>query len=139
MAGRRKRLRLNPFGTLAACAAVLLGILGLVMGEGVSEGMTNSLRGAAAPVAHLWGAMSAAGGAMKLYGLYWHRTTVEVPGLWLMSGAYAFYCVTVLVGLGRHGLAAGVIAGALAIGCVLKVRVIMGTARAVDRERGRWP
>jgi hypothetical protein len=136
MLSRRERLRHNPFGTVAAGAAVMLGTLGLVIGDDVSQGMTNSLRNAAGPIAHLWGAMFALGGVLKIYGLFWHRSTVEIPGLWMMCGGYAFYSITVVVGLGMHGLAAGVISAALCLGCLLKVRIIMGAAHAaaVTRE-----
>jgi hypothetical protein len=130
MLSRRERLRHNPFGTVAATAAVVLGALGLVIGEDVSQGMTNSLRHAAGPIAHLWGAMFTAGGLLKLYGLFWHRSMLEILGLWMMCGGYAFYSITVLVGLGMHGLAAGIISAALCLGCFLKVRVIMGAAHA---------
>jgi hypothetical protein len=132
---RRDRLRFNPFGTAAGSAAVVLGVLGLIIGDAVSQGMTNSLRGAAGPVAHLWGLELAAGGLLKLFGLYWHHSELEIPGLWLMGGGFAFYSITVMVGLGAHGLAAGIIAGALAIGCLVKVRVIMQDARAAARKR----
>jgi hypothetical protein len=132
---QRERLQLNPFGTCAAAGAVALGLLGLFLGDDISLGMTNSLRGAAAPIAHLWGAMATIGGLMKLVGLYGGRTTIEVPGLWLMTGAYGFYCATVLIGLGRSGLVAGILAGAMTIGCLLKVRMIMARARAVPGPR----
>ncbi|MFI9558885.1 hypothetical protein [Nonomuraea endophytica] len=135
---RRDRLRLNPFGTAAAGAAVVLGVLGLIVGQDVSQGMTNSLRGAAGPIAHLWGLELAAGGLLKLFGLYWHHSELETPGLWLMCGGYAFYSITVVTGLGVHGLAAGIISGALAVGCMVKVRVIMRAAAQArkNQERG---
>jgi hypothetical protein len=140
MLSRRERLRFNPFGTVAAAAAVVLGTLGLVMGDGVSQGMTNSLRHAADPVAHLWGAVFAAGGLLKLYGLFWHRSMIEILGLWMMCGGYVFYSITVMVGLASHGLAAGVISAALGVGCLLKVRLIMVAAHAAavkyDAEDG---
>ncbi|MFB4285716.1 hypothetical protein ACBJ59_61390 [Nonomuraea sp. MTCD27] len=134
---RRESLKLNPFGTVAAGAAIVLGSLGAALGDDVSQGMTNSLHATAGPVAHLWGVMFAAGGILKIYGLYWHRTTMEIPGLWMMCGGYAFYSITVVVGLGMHGLAAGVIAAALAIGCLIKVSIIMRAARhlqTLERE-----
>ncbi|GAA4934191.1 hypothetical protein HD597_010102 [Nonomuraea thailandensis] len=133
---RRESLRLNPFGTVAAGAAVVLGALGATIGDDVSQGMTLSLHTTAGPVAHLWGVMFAAGGVLKIYGLYWHRTTIEIPGLWMMTGGYAFYSITVVTGLGMHGLAAGVISAALTIGCLIKVRLITRAARHLhDRER----
>lgn len=128
----RDLLERNPFGTMTAAAAVVLGGLGVILGDGVSQGMTNSLAGYANVTAHLWGAALAGGGAAKLIGLYAHRSTVEVPGLWVMCGGYAFYAITVMVGLGAHGLAAGVISAAMTIGCVLKVGIIMRRARRVS-------
>jgi hypothetical protein len=125
----RDRLEWNPFGTADAAAAVVLGVLGIVLGDGISQGMTNSLAGHANVIAHLWGVGLAGGGLMKLFGLYAGRTTIEVPGLWIMCGGFAFYAITVVTGLGRHGLAAGVLATAATIGCVLKVRTIMRRAR----------
>lgn len=132
--GWRDYLRYNPFGTMAALAALTLGGLGVVLGDGVSQGMTVSLRDAAGPLAHLWGLMFAGGGALKLFGLYAHRSTVEIPGLWLMVGGYTFYSITVIAGLGQHGLAAGVISTALAMGCLLKVNIIMARAREAARR-----
>lgn len=129
----RDRLRANPFGSMAAVAACLLGLLGALFGDMVSQGMTNSLRQSAPPVAHLWGVLFTTGGLVKLYGLYWSRSGWEVIGLWAMTGGYLFYAITVTAGLGLHGLAAGIISGALAIGCILKARLIMATARAVAR------
>jgi hypothetical protein len=131
---RRENLRLNPFGTVAAAAAVVLGSLGAAIGDDVSQGMTTSLHDTAGPIAHLWGIMFAAGGLLKLYGLYWHRATMEIPGLWMMTGGYAFYAITVVTGLGMHGLAAGVIAAALTVGCLIKVRIIMRRANDLRRE-----
>ncbi|MFD9944545.1 hypothetical protein ACFWYW_48485 [Nonomuraea sp. NPDC059023] len=63
---------------------------------------------------------------------------LETPGLWLMCGGYAFYSITVVVGLGMHGLAAGIISGALAVGCMVKVRRIMRAAAQAreNQERG---
>ncbi|WP_067814387.1 hypothetical protein [Actinomadura kijaniata] len=129
--GWRIQLSGNPFGTMVAVTAVVLGVLGLVMGDGVSRGMTNSLAGHANLIAHLWGAMFAAGGALTLYGLYTRRVTLELPGLYLVTGGYAFYCLTVLVGLGSHGLAAGVISGGLTVGSLLKAHAISERARRV--------
>jgi hypothetical protein len=130
----RHQLDLNPFGTMAAVAAVVLGILGIVLGDGVSQGMTLSLHSTANLTAHLWGVLFAAGGALKLFGLYTGRSTVEVPGLWAMTGGYAFYCITVITGLGAHGLAAGIISGAMTVGCLIKTRIIMTRARRVTRR-----
>ncbi len=132
----RQRLDQNPFGTLTALAAVILGVLGMILGDGVSQGMTLSLHSAAAVSAHLWGVMFAAGGALKLVGLYWGRTLADVSGLWLMAGGYGFYSITVTGGLGIHGLAAGIISAALAVGCVLKVHTIQVRANHAARHRG---
>lgn len=129
----RAHLTYNPFGTMAAIAAIVLGGLGVIMGDGVSQGMTYSLHSVAAPVAHLWGLLFAAGGALKLIGLYAGRTTIEIPGLWAMTGGYGFYSLTVVAGLGTHGIAAGVISAAMTIGCLLKTRIIMTSAREVTR------
>jgi hypothetical protein len=130
----RFTLELNPFGTMAAFAAIALGALGVFLGDGVSQGMTLSLHSTANVIAHLWGAALAAGGVLKLAGLYLHRSTIEIPGLWAMTGGYAFYCGTVVLGLGVHGLAAGIISGAMTIGCLIKTRIIMTRARQVIRR-----
>lgn len=129
----RDRLAVNPFGTAAGIAAIILGVLGAVIGDRVSQGMTNSLASASNGTAHVWGALLAAGGVFKLSGLYSGRSSVEISGLWLMAGGYLFYAITVLAGLGSHGLAAGIISSALATGCAVKVRVIMRRARDVTR------
>jgi len=132
--GWRLRFELNPFGTMAAFAAVVLGSLGVVLGDGVSQGMTQSLHATANVTAHLWGAAFAVGGILKLVGLYAGRTTIETPGLWAMTGGYAFYSITVTLGLGMHGLAAGIISGAMTIGCLIKTHIIMARARQVTRR-----
>jgi hypothetical protein len=134
LTGWRLQLDLNPFGTMAAGAAVVLGILGLILGDGVSQGMTTTLHSTANLTAHLWGAAFAAGGILKLVGLYARRSTIEIPGLWAMTGGYAFYAITVIAGLGMHGLAAGIISGAMTIGCLIKTRIIMLRARQVTRQ-----
>lgn len=136
---RREQLHRHPLGSAAATAGIVLGTLGLIVGQDVSQGMTNSLRGVAGPVAHLWGLELAAGGVLMLVGLYWRHSELETPGLWMLAAGYAFYAITVVVGLGFHGLAAGIISAALAIGCVIKVRATMRKARAAEqatRERG---
>lgn len=135
----RDRVIYNPFGTMAALGAIVLGCLGTVIGDGVSQGMTNSLRDSATLVGHLWGIMFATGGILKLIGMAQGRSTLEMPGLWLMCGGYAFYSITVLVGLGQGGIAAGTISATLATGCLIKTRLIMRQAREVaarhpDRE-----
>lgn len=130
---RRAALRLNPFGTMTACAAVALGVVGVVIGQDVSQGVTNSLRGVAGPVAHLWGLELAIGGMLTLTGLYWRHSELEIPGLWMMCGGWAFYSITVVVGLGLHGMAAGIISAALTAGCLVKAIVI---TRAAARNRG---
>lgn len=127
----RDRLRLNPFGTMAALAALVLGALGAALGDDVSEGMRNSLSHSADVVAHLWGIAFATGGVLTLWGLYRHRSEVELPGLWLLIGGYTFYSITVLTGLGQAGLAAGTISAAMAIGCALKAVTVMEQARRV--------
>ena len=134
LTGWRLQLDLNPFGTMAAIAAVVLGVLGMILGDGISQGMTLSLHSTANVTAHLWGALIALGGALKLIGLYAGRSILEVPGLWAMTGGYFFYALTVVTGLGAHGLAAGIIAGAMAIGCLIKTRIIMNRARQVTRQ-----
>ncbi|MDH2429307.1 hypothetical protein [Sphaerisporangium sp. TRM90804] len=133
MISRRERLRLNPFGTVAASAAVVLGGIAAVLGDDISQGMTNSLRASAEIMAHLWGASLAAGGLLKLYGLYAGRSTMEIPGLWMMAGGYGFYAITVVGGLGLGGLAAGILSTALAVGSVIKVQIIMRHARNAVR------
>lgn len=137
----RIRHDLNPFGVVVGVAAVLLGAQGVALGDGVSQGMTVSLHAQAALIAHLWGAVLALGGALKLAGLFGGRSAIEIVGLWMMSGGYGFYSVTVVVGLATHGLAAGTISGALAIGSLNKVRIIMRRARMAARsaERQRPP
>jgi hypothetical protein len=115
----------NPFGTFSAMASVLLGGLGIFIGDTVSAGMTNSLKGTANVIAHIWGIGFASGGVMKLWGLYSGRTSVEVPGLWMMLGGYTFYSITVTIGLGAHGIAAGICSGAMAAGCLAKIKIIM--------------
>ena len=132
--GWRIQLELNPFGTMAAFAAVVLGALGMILGDGVSQGMTLSLHSAAGATAHLWGGTFAVGGVLKLVGLYSRRSTIEIPGLWTMTGGYAFYSLTVVTGLGMHGLAAGIISGAMTIGCLIKTHIIMTRARQVIRQ-----
>ncbi|GAA3039720.1 hypothetical protein GCM10017559_80080 [Streptosporangium longisporum] len=112
----------------------MLGSLGAILGDDVSEGMTLSLHATGTVMAHLWGATFAVGGVLKLYGLYWGRSTMEIPGLWLMSAGYAFYGITVVTGLGIGGLAAGILATVLAVGCLFKVRSIMRRARIVVRQ-----
>lgn len=133
----RARLWLNPLGTTAALAAVILGSLGAVLGDAVSQGMTLSLHATAGPVAHLWGLTFATGGILHLVGLYTHHSTIEIPGLWMMIGGYAFYSITVVTGLGMHGLAAGIISAATCAGCLLKVYVISRAARAAVIARNR--
>lgn len=123
----------NPFGTMAAITAVFLGSLGIVLGDGVSQGMTLTLHSSANITAHIWGAMLMIGGVLKLIGLYGFRTTVEIPGLWMMIGGYAFYSITVVAGLGMHGLAAGTVSGGLTVGCFLKTRLIMKRARLASQ------
>jgi hypothetical protein len=121
----------NPFGTMAALAAIVLGVLGTVIGDGVSQGMSNSLRDSATLVGHLWGMMFATGGLLHLIGLGQGRSTMEIPGLWLMSGGYAFYAITVVAGLGHGGIAAGTISTAMAVGSLVKTKVIMRQAHEV--------
>lgn len=133
----RDRLASNPFETMAAVAAILLGGLGAVVGDGASQGMTNSLAGHANAIAHIWGAAFGAGGMLELYGLYARRVTLELPGLYVVSGGYAFYALTVIPGLGMHGLAAGIISGAMAAGSLLKAQTIMRHARRVMGESVR--
>lgn len=132
--GWRLQLELNPLGTMAAAAAVILGTLGVILGDGVSQGMTLTLHNSANLTAHLWGAAFAAGGTLNLTGLYTHRSTIEIPGLWAMVGGYAFYSITVTAGLGMHGLAAGIISAAMTIGCLIKTQIIMSRARQVTRQ-----
>lgn len=122
----------NPFGTVAALSGVILGTLGIVVGDGVSQGMTQSLHGTANFVAHLWGAIFATGGAAKLYGLYRGHIAAELPGLSMLTGGYGFYSITVVAGLGYHGLAAGIISGALCVGCYLKLRIILRRVRQFE-------
>ena len=135
--GWRQRLASNPFGTMVAIAAIVLGGLAAVIGDGASQGMTNSLAGHANAIAHIWGVTFAVGGVLKLFGLYSRRVTLELPGLYIVSGGYGFYALTVVPGLGVHGLAAGIISGAMALGSLLKANAIMRRARRVVGDPAR--
>lgn len=126
---RREKIADNPFGTMAAAAGIILGGLGVIVGDDVSQGMTNTLRATATVVAHLWGVELATGGILKLLGMFRGRPDIETLGLWLLCGGFAFYCLTVVAGLGHGGLAAGTVSAALAIGCVLKSRLIRRQAQ----------
>ncbi|MBW8484882.1 hypothetical protein [Actinomadura parmotrematis] len=132
--GWRAQLSTNPFASMVAATAILLGGLGMVIGDRASRGMSISLAGHANVIAHLWGAMFAVGGVLTLFGIYRPRLTVELPGLYLLAGGYGFYCLTVLTGLRTHGLAAGLISGALTLGSLLKARAITARARHVRPE-----
>jgi len=136
--GWKGLLTLNPFGTMTAIAAVILGGAGAIFGDLVSQGMTLTLHSTANITAHGWGVLLMLGGALKLIGLYLRKSTLEIPGLWCMAGGYGFYSITVTFGLGMHGMAAGVISAAATISCMLKAHIIVTRARWVvqltDRE-----
>jgi hypothetical protein len=136
--GWKGLLTLNPFGTLAAIAAVVLGAAGTVVGEDISQGMTLTLHSTADLTAHAWGVLLMSGGILKLVGLYLRKSTLEIPGLWCMAGGYGFYSITVTFGLGVHGIAAGTISAAMTISCMLKAHIIVTRARwvvqLIDRE-----
>ncbi|MCO6009754.1 hypothetical protein NE236_32765 [Actinoallomurus purpureus] len=119
---------------MVAVAAIVLGGLGAVIGDDTSQGMSKSLAGHSNAIAHIWGVTFAVGGVLKLYGLFTRRVTLELPGLYIVSGGYGFYALTVVPGLGVHGLAAGIVSGSLAVGSLLKAKAIMRRARQVAAE-----
>lgn len=123
----RQRLHLTitnrPFTLPLAVAAVIVGCLTLYHGADVSEALSRLLPPSVIPgdtVMRFWGGLQIIGGVLVLWGVLRPRMDAERSGWSFLIGAFLFYAVGVLGGLGLQGAVAGTYAAALAAGSAFR-------------------
>lgn len=131
----RDRLAMAPFQVAVTVMAVPLGLAAVILGASASEAMSRVL-GNVPEVVRLWGAATAVGGAMAVYGRYGGSGALERAGLRLLGPTYGLYGLSVLLGLGRGGMVAGPMFLALAVSCFVRARLsLRGEAARLAAEK----
>jgi hypothetical protein len=129
-------LRLRPMATSMTLAAIFVGVAALILGEGASKAFTiiGGPHGGAL-IAHLMGALLAAGGVVTVAGVARLGSLAELFGLGLISAGAFIYGAGVLLGLGHQGLIAGGLALGLSVGAGLRVWLLSAAARQLADDR----
>jgi hypothetical protein len=129
LAALKAHSRGYPFATNLSLISIPIGLLALVIGPEVSRGFVNVFAGRP-EVIYGWGALLLLGGINVAMGIG-RKPSREQAGLYVLALAYAFYGVSVIIGLGRGGLVTGPTFIALAASCIQRAHNILVTARAM--------
>lgn len=121
--------RAYPFATNLSLVSIPIGLLAVIIGQDVSRAFTD-VYNRPEPV-YVWGVVLMLGGINVAYGIVWHVPSLERGGLYVLAVAYAFYGVSVIVGLGVGGLVTGPISLTLAISAMQRARVIFANAHGL--------
>lgn len=116
-----------PFATLIPLAAVPIGLLSIAIGPEVSRAFTIVYH--RPELIYAWGAVLALGGAYVAAGIMRRTPSYERGGLYVLGGAFTFYGISVIIGLGRGGLVTGPMFCVIAAACLLRARLILVRAK----------
>lgn len=116
-----KRSNGRPFATNLSLISVPIGLLAMFIGTAISAGFTHVWGNVAWPI-YTWGVVLLLGGYNVATGLLSGRPARERAGLFVLSVAYAFYGVCVMVGLGSRGMVTGPVFCVLAVSCLQRAR-----------------
>lgn len=136
LAAIRNHGRGYPFATNLSLASIPIGLLAVAIGPGISRGLGEVYAGRPEPI-YAWGVVLLLGGFNVAIGIGRRLPSRERAGLYVLGMAYAFYGVSVMIGLGRGGLVTGPIFITLALSCIQRAHIILVAARATAVLLGR--
>jgi hypothetical protein len=125
-----------PFATLLSLVSIPIGLLAIVIGPDVSRGFTIVFFGRPEPI-YVWGVLLLLGGFNVAIGIGQRLPSRERAGLYVLALAYAFYGVTVIIGLGWGGMVTGPVFIVLALACLMRAHVLLVAAKALQVLIGR--
>ncbi len=111
-----------PFAANLSLISIPIGLLAIFVGQNVSRAFSLVFH-RPEPI-YIWGVVLLLGGCHVAYGVIRSRPSTERAGLFVLAAAYAFYGVSVIVGLEVAGLVAGPTFVVLALSCVQRARAI---------------
>lgn len=121
--------RLLPTATSVFMAAIPLGLVVLVLGEGASRALT--VIGGDLPARAL-GVLFFGGGMCSLVSVLIRDSFVEAIGSGLIAGGMAIYSAAAFIGLGTQGLIAGILSLSMAVGFMGRVFLLTSVAHRLD-------
>jgi hypothetical protein len=125
-----------PFATLLSLISIPIGLLAIIIGPGISRGFGVVFLGRPEPI-YVWGVLLLLGGGNVAIGIGQRLPSRERAGLYVLAVAYAFYGVSVIVGLGWGGMVTGPVFLVLALSCVMRAHVLLVAAKALQVLVGR--
>jgi hypothetical protein len=127
----RGRNRAEPFAVNLSMVSVPVGLLSVVVGPEVSRAYTIVYH--TPELIYVWGVFLLLGGLNVAYGIVRGIPSLERAGQYVLAVAWAFYGVSVVVGLGSGGMVAGPLALAVALSCLQRAAFIGAAAKVVAR------
>lgn len=125
-----------PFATNLSLVSIPIGLLAVIIGPEISRGFTAVFGNRPEPI-YVWGVLLLLGGGNVAVGIGQRLPSRERAGLYVLAVAYAFYGISVIVGLGWGGMVTGPVFVVLALSCVMRARVILAAAKALQVLIGR--
>lgn len=125
-----------PFATNLSLASIPIGLLAVIIGPDISRGFSAVFAGRPEPI-YIWGVVLLLGGGNVALGIGQRLPSRERAGLYVLAVAYAFYGVSVIVGLGWGGTVTGPIFIVLALSCVQRAGVLLAAAKSLQVLIGR--
>jgi hypothetical protein len=117
-----------PFATNLSLISIPIGLLAVMIGPNISRGFVAVYAGRPEPI-YAWGVVLLLGGINVAIGIGRRLPSRERAGLYVLALAYAFYGVSVIVGLGVAGLVTGPVFITLALSCLQRAHIIWVAAR----------
>ncbi len=111
-----------PFSTNLSLISIPIGVLAIIIGQDISRGFTVVYN--RPEVIYIWGAVLLLGGFNVASGIARRKAALERAGLYVLACAYAFYAVSVLLGLGVGGLVTAPVFLTLAISSVQRANLL---------------
>lgn len=125
-----------PFATNLSLVSVPIGLLAIIIGPDISRGFTVVFGDRPEPI-YVWGVLLLLGGGNVAVGIGQRLPSRERAGLYVLAAAYAFYGVSVIIGLGFGGMVTGPVFIVLALSCVMRAHVLLTAAKALQVLIGR--
>lgn len=125
-----------PFATNLSLMSIPIGLLAVIIGPNISRGFSTVFAGRPEPI-YIWGVVLLLGGSNVALGIGQRLPSRERAGLYVLAVAYAFYGVSVIIGLGWGGMVTGPIFIVLALSCVQRAGVLLAAAKSLQVLIGR--
>lgn len=123
----------RPFATNLSLVSIPIGLLAMVIGPAISRGFTD-VWGDNAVSIYVWGVVLLLGGFNVAAGLLGGKPSRERAGLFVLSLAFAFYGVCVMIGLGFGGMVTGPTFVILAVSCLQRAKALRRGQEPYERS-----